>query len=95
MEKKQAPACSVETILPHLAICNGIFDRFQTADFSGRAFRKRRKSFSLHVKGLYEEARRCYEEGILPDEGNVSWAVPSRRFDPKEITSFSGDTYLH
>ena len=94
VEKKQAPACSVETILPHLAICNGIFDRFQTADFPAALLEKEENPSSLHVKGLYEEARRCYEVGILPDEWNVSWAVPSRRFHPGEITAFSGDTYL-
>ena len=94
VKEDESPACSVETILPHLAICNGIFDRFPIAGFPAELVEREESPASLHVKGLYEEARRCYEEGLLPDEAGCSWSVPSRRFSPGEITSFSGERFL-
>ena len=94
VKEDEAPACSVETILPHLAICNGIFDRFPIAGFPAELVEREESPASLHVKGLYEEARRCYEEGLLPDEAGCSWSVPSLRFSPGEITSFSGKRFL-
>lgn len=94
VKEDESPACSVETILPHLAICNGIFDRFPIAGFPAELVEREESPASLHVKGLYEEARRCYEEGTLPDEAGCSWSVPSRRFSPGEITSFSGERFL-
>lgn len=98
------PACSVETILPHLAVCNGIFDSFHIQDFPPELIEREENPPSIHVKGLYEAARLCYEKQLLPHElessypsslscSCSSWAAPSQRFYPGEIKSFSGKRF--
>lgn len=84
------PACHVDTILPHLAVCNAMMDYMPIHDFPAVALRQIQDPPSVEMVGLHEAMRQCYEQERLPGELGFSWAQEPVRVEMKNIHAFEG-----
>lgn len=70
------PPCGIETALPHLTVCNALFEKVSVHDFPQALIRKTENPPSVAVEGLCEAGRQCYETDAMPDALGFGWAVP-------------------
>lgn len=82
--------CGVETVLPHLQVCNGLFMRagIQTID-PGLVFASSEPEGYL-VRGLSRDLSAAWAAARLPSEMGLPFAGEAVTFSPGEITRFTG-----
>lgn len=82
--------CTLDTVVPHLKVCNGLFDRVDIKNFpSGRIYRQEEPA-GYFVTGLTEDLDRLFRSGEMPYDTDLDWASPGESFEPDKITHFSG-----
>lgn len=80
--KKSFIPCGVETILPHLAVCNGFFQESTIYQLPvDRTYREDNPAGTF-VHGLTDDCMKCYQEFLLPHEAGIAWAKPEKCFSP-------------
>ena len=72
-----APLCGIDAVIPHLTLCNALFDQAPIADFPAETVHKTGNPPGVAVEGLCDVADACYREVVLPDPAVVNWAIPS------------------
>ncbi len=85
-----APACSVQTALPHLTVSNALFDFIPVTRFPAEMTRRVEKPDGVAVDGLLEAMAACYDQAALPDEAGFRWASPAVRAGLSGYRAFSG-----
>ena len=101
VEKNLPIPCQIDTVLPHMKVCDALFDLVDIHSFPQemiyRASNPRRKEGTEDdgnfVRGLYQDMRRCFDEGKLPDELGLRWAQPSTEVDVSAYQRFSGEKF--
>ena len=83
--------CTLNTVMPHLRICNAIFAESPIFPFeSARILSGSGSSSGSFVFGLFDEMQRCFEECALPGEMGFSWAKEPTRIHPEKMEVFTG-----
>jgi len=84
--------CTLKTILPHLKLCNGLFDTVpdQVLDSSYLVDIPNGPEGTKLAKVLRDDLVMCYATGKLPSEIGFCWALPAKKFYPGEVTEFKG-----
>lgn len=88
------PFCGVDTIMPHLTVCNAVFDNMKIKDFPQALICRETNPAGQFVKGVYEASVASYEQGKLPDELGYDWAAPSVKVDLSTVKKFTGRYFL-
>ena len=86
LDDKQPAPCTVETILPHLAVCTGLFEKGEPACFpAGRLFQQTQVRPGVYVRGLSDLFLQAYEQEVLPCQvsGGEQMMPASFRFTPE------------
>lgn len=76
--------CTVETIVPHLTVCDALFDRVGVHNFPEDTLYRKSDSNGgggTFVKDLYSQMWTCFEKNCSPYEAGFSWAFPSEKVD--------------
>ena len=84
------PACTLETIAPHLLVCNAIYDRMPVQQFPESMHILQADPPSLWIRGLSDAIEQCYVQAKLPDELGYSWASPSVSIDFRQVKQTEG-----
>lgn len=71
--------CTIDTIIPHLAVCNSIFRKINITDFPDTLLYHESNPAGVFVKGLHAQLLRCYMENKLPSELAYVWAADETR----------------
>ncbi|MCI8623606.1 MAG: Gfo/Idh/MocA family oxidoreductase [Provencibacterium sp.] len=90
---EEQPPCTVATALPHLSVCNALFDQCDILSFPQELTFRAAEPDGLFVRGLFQDACACYAAGKLPDELGFSWAKPSQPVDIEGYTRFEGKKF--
>jgi hypothetical protein len=85
--------CTVATTLPHLTVCNALFDQADIFDISQELRYRESDPPGTFVKGLYDQCLQCYQEFKLPSELGFSWAQKETPLQLKDYRAFSGAKY--
>lgn len=70
-------ACDIDAVLPHLTVCNALFDQVPVHVFDESVTKREKEPDTVFVPGFYEAGMRCYEAGKMPDTLDIVWAKPS------------------
>ncbi|NLA83617.1 MAG: Gfo/Idh/MocA family oxidoreductase [Clostridiales bacterium] len=84
------PVCGLYTVLPHLKVCNAVFDYMDITSFDEKLRIREVNPAGYVIDGLYEDSLECYHKNKLPDEMGYSWANPSVKVNLDEVSSFRG-----
>ena len=83
-DNPSAVTCPVSASLPHLAVCNGFFQERAIETLpQERTFRTKNPAGSF-MHGLADECFDCYNQGLLPSEVSLEWAIQESCFDPRQ-----------
>jgi len=83
--------CGVDTILPHLKICNAMFEEATIHPFvSDRIYCEKDGESGRFVYGLYNEMEKSFVNGMLPSELGFSWAKGKEAIHPEKMEFFEG-----
>lgn len=93
IRKGGSSACSIETVLPHLAVCNAVFDRMNIASFPAEMHLRQEEPKGEWIRGLFDATLHCYEEMLLPDELEYAWAAPSVTIPMAQVDRFDGSRF--
>lgn len=87
--------CTLETVVPHLAVCNAIFELDKVSLFPAELLRQMEMygSTLTYVDHLYEDLHRCFDDFRLPSEENFLWAAKPRELQLEGYTRFSGHRF--
>lgn len=91
--KPQVLTCTVETILPHLTVCNALFDQLDIHSFPAGQVVRTPKPAGYTVTGLTDQLHTCFGENRTPREAGLSWAVEELPLRLAGYTTFSGSRY--
>ena len=83
-ENKLPVPCNVETVLPHLTVCDALFDHVPVHEFPKELIYRKDDSNGekgTFVKDLYSQLWTCFEKNCSPYEAGFPWAVPSQKVD--------------
>ena len=94
LEPQTSVPCVLKTILPHLQICNSMFDDAPIYSLeTSRAFKEENPAGSFIWK-LYDEMHACYESSILPFSAKMPWAKEEIQIHPENMTQFTGKLFI-
>lgn len=79
--------CKIETVLPHLKVCNGLFSKVGISELPKDL---RIEDNGIYITGMSEVMDCCFKAGILPSQNSVDWAAEPVTFSPDSITKFEG-----
>jgi predicted dehydrogenase len=65
-------ACTLETVVPHLRVCNALFDYADFRSFPGEYLQN--DGEGAFMPRLYGDMERCYLSGLLPYEEQLPWS---------------------
>lgn len=82
--------CTVETALPHLKVCNGLFAKVGIATIPPEYTFEDAEHPGTYVRGMSAVMAACFDSAALPSELNAPWAVGPVTYQPGEITTFEG-----
>lgn len=82
--------CTVETVLPHLQVCNGLFGKVGIATIPAAHTFESEDRPGTYVHGLSAIMKACYDTAALPSETGAIWAVEPVTYQPGECTVFEG-----
>lgn len=82
--------CGVETILPHLKVCNGLFMKAGIQNMDPALVFADSAPQGWFVRGLSAGLSAAYDAVRLPSELGFPFAGQATTFSPGEITRFSG-----
>ena len=87
--------CTIETVVPHLAVCNAIFELDRVALFPKETLREMElyNSTLTYVDHLYEDLHQCFDEFQLPSEKKFVWASQPKPLQLENYTRFSGNRF--
>ncbi len=84
VEKNLPVPCTQETILPHLTVCDALFDHVPVQEFPKELTYRAtdaKGGGGTFVKDLFPQMWTCFEKNLSPYEAGFSWAVPSTEVD--------------
>lgn len=90
IERDEAPDCGVETILPHLAVCNALFDNVPIADIPQAMRTRLDDPPRVMVQGMDAALWAGLETGALPDPKDAPWAHEATRVTLDGYAPFTG-----
>lgn len=74
-DPEKAVACTAQTILPQLTVCNAIVEYGRVAPLpEDRMQRVTEPEPGVFMPGLADEAWQCFEQAKLPSELGFDWA---------------------
>lgn len=83
-----------DSILPHLIVCDAMLDQDDIHDFpKDLVYRVEGDNPGTFVHGLYDDLRRCFDDGKLPSEEGFSWAFPEKQLDVADYREFKGTKF--
>lgn len=83
--------CTPETVLPHLTLCNAIFDQAKACPLpADRMVHVTAPASGRFLPGLSDAAWTCFEQGRLPSELGYDWAAAPTAIQLSGYTAFSG-----
>ena len=83
--------CTPDTVLPHLTMCNAIFDQADVHPLpADRMEHVSEPEPGLFMRGLADEAWTCFQTGKLPSELGFDWAKQPTVIKLDGYTTFSG-----
>ncbi len=83
--------CGLEAARSQTLCVNGIQESFpEVTEFPESMIQKEVQEGRLWVDGLEEAFSECYRKGILPSEGNFSWAHAGRAVDLRDYHYYPG-----
>lgn len=83
--------CGPEASCSQTLCVNGIQESFpEIMEFPESMIQKEKEEGRLWVDGLEEAFYECYKKGILPSEGNFSWAHTGRAVDLRDYHYYPG-----
>lgn len=85
-----AVPCGVETVLPHLKVCNGLFMQAGIQDIDPALVFASAEPEGVFVHGLSMGLSAAYAAGRLPSELGLPFAGEAVTFSPAEINRFTG-----
>ncbi len=82
--------CTLHTVLPHLAVCNGLFSQVGITDLPREATFLVGEDPVTVMRGLSAAITRGYETGELLSETGLAGTVPPVAYDPRTLHHFGG-----
>ena len=79
------PACTLETIAPHLLVCNAIYDHMPVQHFPENMHILQADPPSLWICGLSDAMEQCYAQTKLPNELGYPWAASAVSIDFRQL----------
>ena len=88
-DPEKAVACTAQTILPQLTVCNAIVEYGRVAPLpEDRMQRVTEPEPGVFMPGLADEAWQCFEQAKLPSELGFDWAQQPSDIPLKGYTAF-------
>ncbi len=89
----ERPACTIQTVMPHLAVSDGVFDRMRIKTIPAEYLEAPEEKGQNWIRHMAEDMKNCYDRELLPDEAGIPWAEKSVSFRPAEIREFTGHMF--